>query len=60
MFTGQAVISLVLGPMFARSAEVSATDLKFYARSEFGFYQYDTTQTMSVVSPKVLSGYAKN
>jgi hypothetical protein len=41
MSTGQSVISLVLGFMFATCAEVSATDWRVYTRSEFGLYQYD-------------------
>ena len=41
MSTGQLVISLVLGIMFAACAEVSATDWRFYAESEFGLCQYD-------------------
>jgi hypothetical protein len=41
MSTGPLVIFLVLGLMFARCPEVSATDWRFYTRSEFGLYQYD-------------------
>jgi hypothetical protein len=41
MPTGQSVISLVLGLIFATCDEVSATDWRFYTRSEFGLYQYD-------------------
>jgi hypothetical protein len=40
MSTGPLVISLVLGFLFATYPEVSATDWRFYTRSEFGLYQY--------------------
>ena len=41
MSTRQSAICLFLGLVFATCAEVSATDWRFYTRSEFGLYQYD-------------------
>jgi hypothetical protein len=41
MSAGQSIISLALGFILVTCAEVSATDWRFYTRSEFGLYQYD-------------------
>ena len=41
MSTGKAVILLVFGLMCVMCEEVSATDWRLYARSEFGLYYYD-------------------
>ena len=41
MSTGQLIISLVLGLIFATCDEVLAMDWRSYTRSEFGLYQYD-------------------
>lgn len=41
MSTWRTAIALVLGLMFETFSEISAADWRFYARSDFGLYEYD-------------------
>jgi hypothetical protein len=45
MSAGRTAIALVLGLMFATFPEVLAGDWRFYTKSVFGLYEYDTEES---------------
>ncbi len=51
MSTWQPVIYLMLGLLLATYVDVSAEDWRFYARSEFGLYQYDAEDVSHLSQP---------